>query len=501
MKRGWTGALVGAALLALAVPAMAQQPAFTVTFSGEMRVHGIWWDNVTDWRDTSDSTCFAATGGRPSCKDSEAYFFQRWRLWTTVQSADKKAKAVWAVEVGDVTWGSGGGASGAEFGGTTARVGPSTGGGLGADGVNVETKHLYVQFDIPGVPNANLLLGAHNILLLTSPTLAFLDDDAWGIQFNWKMDPVDLQIWYAKTDENARANADDNDMYAARLGVNVTKDLRVTLEGLVMNQQCFARRADTTCVSSDFGETFWVGGTVGAKVGTVDLHGTVVYGQRQLFSAARSANVEEAGWGVSLSARVPVGPLTVWAHGWWTSGDENRPVGGNCNLVTNSPLCGSAALRAAGMDIAAQANTTNLTTDSDKLPVVIRGTSWASAPFVAEFFTGLRTLGAPAFGSPQYLDLTGTWGVGGSVIYALTPALSLGGGVAFFGPSEDARNPGGFVGELVKDSLFGQWALELDAGLTYTYNPNLSFQFIAGYLTPDKGDDAWGASFRTRFAF
>lgn len=59
---------------------------------------------------------------------------QRWRLTTTVQSADRKARAVWAVEVGDILWGGGGGASDAEFGGPTARSGPGAGGGLGADG-------------------------------------------------------------------------------------------------------------------------------------------------------------------------------------------------------------------------------------------------------------------------------------------------------------------------------------------------------------------------------
>ncbi len=491
MKRLGMFAVVGALLLGVALPTWAQQPpAFTVSFSGEMRVHGLVWDNVTDFADTKGT----------ANKDSESYFFQRWRLFTRVESADKKARAVWALEVGDITWGIGGGASGAEFGGTTARVGPSTGGGLGNDGVNVETKNLYVQFDIPFLPNANLLLGLHNIVLLSSPALAFLDDDAAGIQFNWKMDPVDLQIWYAKTDENTRANPDDNDMYAARLGVNVTKDVRVTVEGLVMNQQCFARTTPVppattgACVSSDFADTFWVGGTAAVKLGTISLDGTVLYGQRQLFSSTLGRNVEESGFGVQLTARVPAGPVQTWVHFWYTTGDENRPVGGNCNLVTNSPFCG----RLVGADLAAEANTTRLVRDSDKLPVVIRGTSWGSVPFVGEYLFGLRTLGAPAFGSPQYLDMTGTYGVGASGIFAVTPAVSVGGGVAFVAPSEDAR-AGIFADN--RESVFGSSLVELDAGALYTYNPQLSFQFIAGYLIPDKGDDAWGLSFRTRFAF
>lgn len=467
-----TGTAVGVFILASVWPAWAQQPAFTVTFSGEMRVHGILFDNLTDFTDTErDPARF---------KDSNAHFFQRWRLFTTVQSADKRAKAVWAVEVGDIVWGSGGGASGAEFGGVTTRVGPGTGGGLGADGVNVETKNLFVQFDVPFLPGtANLLLGIHNILLLTSPIGAFLDDDAAGIQFNWKLDPVDLQIWYAKADENARADADDNDLWAARLGVAVTKDLRVTVEGLVMNQQCFARRADGKCAQADFAETFWVGGTASARVGRVQLDGTVVYGQRQLFSAARQANVEEAGWGAQVTARVPFGPLTTWWNGWYTTGDDNRIPGSRASAFRD---------RGPGQDFSTVSNTTRLNGDSDKLPVPIALVSWLGAPFQAELMLGARTVGVPAVGSPLYLDPTGTWSVGVSGIYALTPALSVGAGYAFLAATED-------------NGIFGDHVHEFDAGLTYTYNANLSFQGIAGYVIPEKGDDAWGVWFRTRFVF
>ena len=38
-------------------------------------------------------------------------FFQHFRLYTTIESADKKARAYWALEVGDITWGNGGGAN------------------------------------------------------------------------------------------------------------------------------------------------------------------------------------------------------------------------------------------------------------------------------------------------------------------------------------------------------------------------------------------------------
>ncbi len=496
---GAAGAIVVGLIFLLAPPARAQQPpAFTVTFGGEMRVHGILFDNMTDFTDTEPD----GKGGS-AFKDSNSHYFQRWRLRTTVESADKKAKAHWALEVGDIVWGAGGGASGGEFTGTSTRVGPGTGGQLGNDGVNVETKNLYVQFDIPFVPGANLLLGLHNIIFLESPIGAFMDDDAAGIQFNWKLDPVRLQLWTAKADENNRQDADDVDFYVGRLMLDITKDLRVSVEGLLVNQQCFAKKSVTTttvvpgptagspattgtttartgaCVDADIGDTYWVGGTVSAKIATVQLDGTVVYGQRALFSDTLDRNIDESGWGAQVTARVPIGPLSTWWNGWYTTGDENRIVGSKASKF-RSP--------GTGQDFSTNSPTTKLNADSDKLPIPIASTSWLGAPFQSEFVLGIRTLGVPFVGSSLYLDPTGTWGVGGSAIYALTPAVSVGGGV-------------GYVAAIEDNGIFGDNVIEVDGGLTYAYNPNLGFQLIAGYLIPDEGDDAWAAMFRTRFAF
>jgi hypothetical protein len=503
---------VGAVLIGLALPAAAQQN-FTVTFGGQMRVYGLVWDNWTDFVDTAkNSSLFVSgTGSRlfpNNAKDSEAYYFQRWRLYTTVESADKQAKVVWAIEVGDVTWGLSGGASGAEFGGVGARTGPSQGGGLGADGVNVETKNLYLQFNIPWVQNANILLGAHNIVWLASPAGSFMDDDGWGIQFNWKADPVDLQLYTVKADENTRASADDNTMYAARLGINVTKDTRVTAEFLTVDQQCFARRAVPagspagtvgSCVSADFGDTWWGGLTVGTKLGGITLHGTFVYGQRELFSAANQALIEESGWGLQVTAQVPLGPLSTWWHAWYTSGDERRITGGGCADVTVHPACGRLA---PGIDFSTTSNSTNLTQDSDKLPIPITGASWGNVPFILEFVRGMATIGAPGFGSTHYSDVTGTWGIGGSATYSLTPAVSVGGGVGYLAATEDTATCVLAAGlSRCGSGVYGDNIIEIDAGLIWRYNPNLTITGLFGYGIPDKGDDAWGAVFRTQFSF
>lgn len=505
MKRAVMFLAAGVLIFGSALSAKAQAP--TVSFGGQMRVFGFAFDNITDFKDTAGT----------ANKDSQSFFFQRFRLFTTIESADKKAKAYWALEIGDIFWGNGGGASGNEFcpgcpaAGQTApgatavsgssRVGNGSGGGFGNDGVNVETKNIYLWFEVPGLPNASLLLGIHNVLFLTSPVGAFMDDDAAGIQFNWKADPIDLQLSAIKLNENTTANPDDNDMYMVRFGLNLTKDTRVTVEGMVLNTQCLARRVGAggpntgTCISADPGDSFWIGATAATKLGTISLDGTFVYGERTLSCFSPACGVKntavEKGYGFQATARFPVGPLNMWVHGWYTSGDESRPISpaGNGSGSTNSfgPLAGK----------------------SDKLPLPDSGASWGGAPFIAEWILGLPSIGAPAPGGGTtvlYDDYSGSYGVGASGIYALTPQLSLGAGAAFVGATETkAVCPSG-VNAVTgcpagAGNVFGDHVFTVDVGAYYQLNANLSIRALAGYLIPDKGDDAWGLVFRTQYSF
>jgi len=48
---------------------------------------------------------------------------------------------------------------------------------------------------------------------------------------------------------------------------------------------------------------------------------------------------------------------------------------------------------------------------------------------------------------------------------------------------------------------YGDNLFEIDAGLNYRFNPNVIMNLFAGYLIPDKGDNAWAVAWRTQFGF
>jgi hypothetical protein len=510
MKRALALLVGGVLILGSALAAHAQAP--TVSFGGQMRVYGFAFNNILDFKDS---------GPNGANRDSNSFYFQRWRLWTNVESADKKAKAVWGLEVGDITWGTGGGTSGGEYrgcpgrapfvpnvtvavpGGTpgspvttpgtvtvtqpgsNVRVGNGAGGCLGNDGVNVETKHAYIWIDTgQWVPNSSITLGIQEVLFMNGPLGPYFDDDAAAIKVNLKFDPVDIEVWTSKFGEGNVSNADDTDAYVARVGVNITKDMRATIDVMLVNEQSLAGQS--------IGDNIWIGGTFGAKLGTVQLDAGVVWGQRAIAPSpgaiagghSASSPFNETGYGGYVVAQVPIGPINLTGVGWYTSGDSQVGPAG-CGITGTGVVA-----KGTNVGCVAQGSARVLNKDSDKLPIPESGAGWfgGGGDYIAEWIMGNESIGGPSIGQVHYADPTGTYGLGAAVSYALTPALTLGGGLAYVAAS-DQQGP------------YGDWAFEFDAGATYRFNPNLTFRLFGGVIEPDSGDLAWAIAFRTQFSF
>jgi len=135
---------VGVLLLTVAAPAMAVD----VKFGGEWRVRFYDYANL----------------GFNNVQGTNPRGVQlRFRPMFTASDDNGNITATWRGEVGDVEFGSGGGANGTNLGVTSSggtyssysiasggsRVGNGSGGGAGADGVSMETKWAFIDFALP----------------------------------------------------------------------------------------------------------------------------------------------------------------------------------------------------------------------------------------------------------------------------------------------------------------------------------------------------------------
>ena len=211
--------------------------------------------------------------------------------------------------------------------------------------------------------------------------------------------------------------------------------MRAGLDVMLVNEQALAGQS--------IGDNIWVGGTFGAKLGTVQLDAGFVWGQRAIapspaaIAAGHSASspFSESGYGGYVMAQVPIGPINLTGLGWYTSGDSQVGPAG-CGITSAGVVVDKS-----NVGCVAQGTARVLNKDSEKLPVPESGGSWfgGGGDYIAEWIMGNESIGGPSIGQVHYADPTGTYGLGAAVSYALTPAFSLGGGIAYVGATDAGR--------------------------------------------------------------
>ena len=161
--------------LAIALPAFALE----FKYGGLYRLRWQSSDNIT---------------GLPHTDDNQNYMDQRLRMFFTfVSSENLQLVTKWEV---DTMWGNG--------------VDKFwTGGGVGADSINLEMKNVYAEFNMPNVP-VRSAIGVQGIAMMSG---WMLDDDFSAAKFTTKLDPVNITIGYIAALNNnvtsSQTNADD----------------------------------------------------------------------------------------------------------------------------------------------------------------------------------------------------------------------------------------------------------------------------------------------------
>ena len=161
------------AIVAITVPAFAVE----FKYGGMYRLRWQSNDNVVDGSNDFD--------------DNQNYMDQRFRMYFSfVGSENLQVVTKWEV---DTLWGN----SFDKF---------STGGGVGADSINLEMKNVYVDFNIPYTP-VRSTLGVQTVTLMTGWVI---DDDFSTAKFSAKFDPIRVTIGYIAGQNNDVTTTQEN---------------------------------------------------------------------------------------------------------------------------------------------------------------------------------------------------------------------------------------------------------------------------------------------------
>ncbi len=149
----------------------------------------------------------------------EAWGDIKYRLWVEAASDDGKIKGVYAVELGALRFGREG------------SVGKSVGGNFSGDGVNIETRWAYTEFQLPWTERkARVSVG----LIPFKVNDFFWSETAMGVQYKGAVGPADLSLAWVRGVESYNTAPEDKffsdlDALSARVDFKATKDIPVGL--------------------------------------------------------------------------------------------------------------------------------------------------------------------------------------------------------------------------------------------------------------------------------
>jgi hypothetical protein len=326
MRKFFVVVAIGALALAVAAPAMA----LDFKFGGEWRVRFTSAVNTGPNQNiTSGGVTVVSRNPFTGDANSSPRSAQiRIRPLVTVSDDNGNIQAVWRGEIGDITFGSGGGAGSgvggntnidnAALNGSSTRNSPGAGGSLGADGVNVETKWVYLDAAAPfGIP----LRARAGIQWWLLPKSLIVDDDFSGVRLYGQTKPVSYEAFWFRALETSRTNDDAYDFYGGRADVAIAPFINPGVYYI------YGRNANVTNAVFNPGnatkplQSHYIGATVTGKAGIVSydldfIWGTAEGGSSGLFQESTK------GWVADAAVHFPIGPVTINVAGSYATGDK-----------------------------------------------------------------------------------------------------------------------------------------------------------------------------------
>ncbi|MDD2581929.1 MAG: porin [Desulfuromonadaceae bacterium] len=297
---------------AVATPALALENQFSGAFT-----------SFYDLSNYSAAGNFGATSNAEGLKDgapTENYFVQRVRLGYTAK-ASEDVKLVTRFEL-DYGW----------YGNSSYTVGRNSGGGLGADSVNIETKNLYLDLNLPKSVNAKIGMMGYN----DSFKGILFDADMAGILLSHEYEKASVKAGFFRfadnTDANTWAGIDKigrytNDMFALDAKYRVNDRLKVGAAYYYIDDNR-SNGSTTTASAVPIGQT---------------ADGTPIYSPTTTFTTTANPANDVKVHTVGLNAETSVGPVTLTGFALAQFGDlssTQKAKGYAFNIGAKMPLAG-----------------------------------------------------------------------------------------------------------------------------------------------------------------
>lgn len=286
MSKYLTVAVAALTAVAIAAPAMADQK-----ISGYYRLQAI-----TD----------TVNGDPADNKKAESQIDQRFRL-RYQNNLNEYVHFVYFGEV-DVPWGQ------------PSKGAIGQGGRSSADGVNVETKNVYLDFKIP-----NSIFSFRTGIQGFGDNFdnVFVADDLNGVQANMAFAPnFGTTLAYFKFDEGAKMNWDDQDLYALKNKLMINHDFHMNFDGYYLDENAAKIDLYTLGVSAD------------AKMGAAGLTGWVAY-QFGTDENAGAPDTDISAWAASVKGKMDIGAAKTALRLTYFSEDDDAQDDLSFNEVAN----------------------------------------------------------------------------------------------------------------------------------------------------------------------
>lgn len=386
--------------------------------------------------------------GTPIDKDGieESWAEIKYRLWVEAATDDGKVKGVYAIELGALRFGNGAG-----IGGST-RTG---GGNFSGDGINVETRWAYTDFQLPGVASkARFKIG-----LFPFNVNSFLwQETAMGVQFDGAAGPMDYTLAWVRGVERFNNDTNDHrfedlDALLARVDLKPVKNAKI---GLFALYQVSKPGSDdvTTALNPALQYqvkllpavdltlyTFGTDGSFTTPTGPVNafINWDLIYQGGTLGDNTIRRDVSAYFAHLDIGANFDKIRLTY--TGWYASGDDNRTDGDVKNFMS---------------------------TDVDRADSIIFFETYTDDNYFTE--------------APHILD-KGLLFNKLALDFKPSNKLSLGGAILYLQTAENLTLGGGKTSKKL--------GTEIDAYLSYKLYANTEVAINAGYLFADDGMDAF----------